>query len=148
MTLLASCFFFFFFFEILMALLLVAKICSFYSPVLSCLRYLIFFFLSFFSYSKGFATLISGKADFGFLTLGFLEQDFLMVVSWVCIFEVMLLKKQWLLGQLESVFLTMALDCKPVFAFQLTAFCTIFSKLIDAWFCYFILILMKGLRSF
>lgn len=107
-----------------------------------CLCFLVLFFLSF--YSKNSVTLV--WVGFVSLVLGFLGQKSLTVVPWVCTFEAILLEKQWLLGQQISKSQTMILDFRPILASLLTVFYIIFSKFTNFWSCFFILILIDGLK--
>lgn len=57
-------------------------------------KFLLFILPVFFVFSKGSVALVHAKVDFKSLALGFLGQGSLLVISWICIFRAVLLKKQ------------------------------------------------------
>ena len=88
------------------------------------------------------------SADFASLGLDSSGLDSLPIVTWVYIFEAVLLERRWPLRQRASKSRSMVLDLRPALASVLTAFCTISSKSMGSWSWYFILTFMKDLRLF
>lgn len=117
---------YFFFDPSLMTLVSIVRVCFFCSPMWSCLYSWNCFFMSFLTFLSCFeisVILVRGKAqafslaDFTFLSLDSLRQDSFTVVSWVCTFEVVVLKRWWFWGQWIFVSRTMMLDFRLAFGF-------------------------------
>lgn len=138
---------YFFFEPSLVALILVARVYSFCSPIwfyLCFQNFCFLFFLFFLLYSKDSATLVRSRArvfslaDFVFLVLDSLGRDSLVVIPLVNTFKIIIieLEGRWPLEQWISESRTIILDFKFALAFALTAFYIISSKLTDSQSCY------------
>ena len=87
-------------------------------------------------------------ANFAFLSLDLSGLDFLVVKPWVCTLAKVFWDGQWPLKQQKFAFWTIILDFRLVLASALTAFYTIFLKLVNAWSYCSILTLIKDLKLF